>query len=254
MNTQNSDKVDYGNWVSKKFIYVPGLIAIVFLGLAFLSLWWLLPAVLLLMVSAYFVYARYLFSPQGSDIQKQIRDLVLANLDWDGNGQALDIGCGNGALVVGLACKYPQAQLNGIDFWGKNWEYSQAVCERNARIEGVPERCTFRKASASQLPFPDETFDTVISNLTFHEVSDTADKLKLIQEALRVAKKGGKFVFQDLFLLKPAYGDIANVLKAVQSWGVKRVSFLETRNSAFIPKALKLPFMVGTLGMIVGEK
>jgi ubiquinone/menaquinone biosynthesis C-methylase UbiE len=217
MNTQNSNKADYGNWVSKKFIYVPGMIGIVFLGLAFLSIWWLLPAVLFLMVSAYFIYTRYLFSPQGGDIQKQIRDLVLANLDWDGNGQALDIGCGNGALSIELARKYPQAQVVGIDYWGKNWEYSQGVCENNATVEGVGGRATFQKASASALPFGDETFDVAVSNLVFHEVGDTADKRELVREALRVVKKGGRFAFQDLFLLKQVYGEPQELLKTFRS-------------------------------------
>jgi len=254
MNTQNSNKAEYGNWVSKKFIYVPGMIDLVFLGLAFLSLWWLFPAALFLMVSAYFVYARYRFSPQGGDIQKHIRDLVLANLGWDGNGQALDIGCGNGALSIELAREYPAAEVTGIDNWGTNWEYSQGVCERNAKVEGVGERVTFQKASASALPFEDETFEVAVSNLVFHEVSDTADKRELVREALRVVKKGGKFAFQDLFLLKQIYGEPQELLKTIRSWGIEKVEFVETRRAGFIPAALKLPFMVGTLGLIVGKK
>jgi ubiquinone/menaquinone biosynthesis C-methylase UbiE len=254
MKTQNSNKVEYGNWVSKKFIYGPGLIGLVFLGLAFLSLWWLFPAALFLMVATYFVYARYLFSPQGGDIQKQIRDLVLANLDWDGNGQALDIGCGNGALSIQLARRYPAAGVTGIDYWGSNWEYSQAVCERNAKVEGVGGRAIFQKASASALPFGDQTFDVVVSNLVFHEVNDIADKREVVREALRVVKKGGKFAFQDLFLLKQIYGEPQELLKTIQGWGIEKVEFVETRQAGFIPAALKLPFMVGTLGLVVGKK
>ena len=254
MAEQTIEKPDYGNWVSKKLIYLPGLIGLVFLGLALLSPWWLLPAIPFVAISAYFAYARYLFSPQGGDVQKQIRDLVLANLAWDGKGQALDVGCGNGALVIALAQKHPAAHITGIDFWGGNWEYSKNVCERNAQLEGAAERCTFQKASAAELPFADETFDAAVSNLTFHEVNGTADKRGLVREALRVVRKGGIFAFQDLFLIKPAYGDIEDLVKTIQGWGIEKVAFIETRNSAFIPKALKLPFMVGTLGLIVGKK
>jgi ubiquinone/menaquinone biosynthesis C-methylase UbiE len=254
MSPKTVEKPDYGNWVSKKFIYAPGTIGIVCLGLTFLSAWWAIPAVLVLVIAAYFSYARTLFSPRGGDIQSQIRALVLAHLDWDGNEQALDIGCGNAALAIALARKYPGAAVTGIDYWGGNWEYSQVVCERNAQLEEVGERTTFRKASASKLPFDDETFDAAVSNLTFHEVSDSADKRAVIREALRVVKKGGKFAFQDLFLMKPIYGEPQELLETIRSWGIEKVEFIETRRAEFIPAALKLPFMVGTLGLIVRQK
>lgn len=245
---------DYGNWVATKFIYVPGLIGLAFLGLAFLLPVLVIPAGLFLLIAAYFAYAHYLFAPQGKNVQEQIRALVFAHLDWDGEGQALDIGCGNAALTIGLAKKYPVASIVGIDYWGGSWEYSKEVCERNVQIEGVDQRVTFQKASASSLPFLDEYFDAVVSNLVFHEVADAHDKREVIREALRVVKKGGKFAFQDLFLIEIMYGKMDDLLETIHSWGISQVEFVETRNAPFIPAALKLPFMVGTLGMLVGVK
>jgi SAM-dependent methyltransferase len=248
------EKTDYGNWVSTKFIYVPGMIGLVFAGLAF----WLpalgLLAGLFLLLAAYFAYARYLFAPQGKNVQEQIRALLLAHFDWDGEGRVLDIGCGNAALVIQLAKKYPRASVVGIDYWGGNWEYSKEICEKNAQIEGVDQQVVFQKASASRLPFPDGYFDAAVSNLTFHEVADAVDKRDVIREALRVVKKGGKFAFQDLFLIDQAFGKTDDLLQTIRSWGISRVEFVETRNAPFIAPALKLPFMVGTIGMLVGEK
>jgi len=254
MDKQTTRKPDYGNWVSKKFIAGPIILSLIFMGLVFLSLWWIVPAVLFLASAAYFGYARYRFSPEGGDVQGKIRALVLAHLDWDGNGQALDIGCGNAALAIALARKYPKAAVTGIDFWGSSWEYSQNVCEKNAKLEEVGERTTFRKASASKIPFSDETFDIAVSNLTFHEVSDSRDKRDVLKEAFRVVKKGGKFAFQDLFFLKPVYGEPQELLETIRGWGIGKVEFIETRQEGFIPAALKLPFMVGTLGLMVGKK
>jgi SAM-dependent methyltransferase len=247
-------KPEYGNWVSKKFIYLPGVIGLVFLGSALLGRLLVIPAGLFFLVSMYFAYARYLFSPRGGNVQDQIRALVLARLDWNGEGQALDIGCGNAALAINLAHKHTGARIMGIDDWGRQWEYSKSICERNAKIEGVNERVTFQKASASALPFCDEYFDAVVSNLVFHEVGDVGDKRAVIREALRVVKKGGKFAFQDLFLLNRVYGDIDDLVGTIRGWGIRKVEFVETRDSAFIPVALKLPFMVGTIGLITGEK
>jgi hypothetical protein len=45
------------------------------------------------------------------------------------------------------------------------------MIKNNARIAGVAERMEFHQASASALPFADETFDLAVSNLVFHEVS-----------------------------------------------------------------------------------
>ena len=248
------EKPKYGNWISKKFIYVPGVICLACLGLAFLHPVFAILSGVFLLIAAYFAYARYLFAPGGKNVQEQIRSLVLAQLDWDGTGQALDIGCGSAALTIELAKKYTKASFTGIDNWGKGWEYSQRACERNAQLEGVGQRITFQKASASRLPFPDESFDIVVSNLVFHEVADTADKRALLREALRVVKKDGRFVFQDLFLIKQIYGKMDDLLETIRSWGISQVAFIETRNSPFIPTAIKLPFMVGTIGMLVGKK
>jgi len=254
MQSSASLKPDYGNWVSKKFMLAPGLLCLVFLGLAFLAPFWAVPAGLFGLVSGYFIYSYLRFSPRGGDVQARIVGLILDRLEWDGMGQALDIGCGNGALTLRLAQKYPAAQITGLDFWGKNWDYSKQVCEQNARIAGVAERTVFQKASASALPFADGSFDLAVSNLTFHEVSDAADKRQVLREALRVVKPGGKFAFQDLFLVEAIYGKPDELVSLVKSWGIREVEFVRTCDEPFIPALLKLPFMVGRIGILYGEK
>ena len=254
MQSSASFKPDYGNWVSKKFMIVPGLLCLVFLGLAFMAPFWAILAGLFGLVCGYFVYSCLRFSPAGGDVQAKIVGLILERLDWDGMGWALDIGCGNGALTLRLAQKFPAARVTGLDFWVKNWDYSRQVCEQNARIAGVAERTVFQKASASALPFTDGSFDLVVSNLTFHEVSDTSDKRDVLREALRVVRPGGKFAFQDLFLVEAIYGKPDELVSLVKSWGIRKVEFVKTCDEAFIPALLKLPFMVGRIGILYGEK
>lgn len=248
------EEPEYGNWVSKRLIILSSILGLGFLGLVLLSKIFAIPAGLFFLVSSYFTYARYKFSPKGGNVQGRILDLLLTHLDWNGEGLILDVGCGNGALAIKLAHKYAIARVIGIDYWGGNWEYSKEACESNAKIEGVADRTTFQKASASALPFEDEHFDAVVSNLVFHEVKDVADKREAIREALRVLKKGGKFAFQDLFLVKRTYGDPDDLVSTVLGWKIRSVEFIHTRDATFIPLALKLPFMVGTIGVIKGEK
>lgn len=250
----HQQRPEYGNWVSKRLAYIPGLIAAGFIALSLWSPYLILPALILLAVATYFAYARHLFAAQGGNVQGFIWSTVLERLDWNGQGQALDIGCGSAALTILLARKYPDAKVVGVDQWGKKWEYSKTLCERNAAIEGVSDRTMFQKASASSLPFPDEFFDAVVSNLVFHEVVDVKDKQQLVRKALRVVRKGGKFAFQDLFLMKSVYGEVDALKETIRGWGVSKVEFVETRKTSSIPRALRLPFMVGTLGLFVGEK
>jgi ubiquinone/menaquinone biosynthesis C-methylase UbiE len=187
-------------------------------------------------------------------VQSRIEDLVLDELRWDGKGEALDIGCGNGPLAIAIAKAHPAAHVTGIDTWGAGWEYSRTVCERNAAIEGVSSRTSFQKASAAALPFDDAAFDVVVSNLVFHEVRAVKDKKLLLEEALRVLRPGGVFVFQDLFQWKRVYGDVEVLRAALEAWGVRSVSFRATNDSSFIPTPLKLPFMVGTIWILSGVK
>jgi len=254
MQAATNTKPDYGNWVSKKFIYIPGVLSLLLIIASFWAPVLYLPAALFLLITLYFNYAYTNFSPQGGNIQAQIVDLLLARLDWDGAGTALDIGCGNGPLAIRLACRFPHARVTGIDYWGKNWDYSKSVCEHNALVEGVGERLEFQKASASELPFPDESFDLAVSNLVFHEVNQVKDKRQLVREALRVVRKGGRFAFQDLFLLEAYYGKPEVLVALVKSWGVSQVEFVKTCDAPFIPRLLKLPFMVGKIGVLYGVK
>jgi SAM-dependent methyltransferase len=246
-------KPDYGNWVSKDLVLIPLVLGLILAAIAALLPIIVVVAGVLFAVSGYFAYARFVFG-KGGDAQTKIRNLVLSNLEWEGGGKALDVGCGNGALANTLAKKFPMIQVVGVDSWGRDWEYSKGACERNAGIEGVGSRVTFQKASAISLPFPDGSFDIVVSNLTFHEVKDAPDKRELLKEALRVLREGGKFVLQDLFLFKAVYGDIDDLTRWVQELGLKSVEFVPTRDSPFIPRLLKLPFMVGSLGIIKGVK
>lgn len=52
-------KPEYGNWVSERIIYLLGFVSFVLFGLALLFWILLVPAVLFLLASAYFLYVTY---------------------------------------------------------------------------------------------------------------------------------------------------------------------------------------------------
>ena len=121
----------YGNWVSDRLIgkifglfLVSGVILIVLL--VFVQNWiplkimFSLISAFFLLSTIYFVGARRLFSKGGGDIQNRVLDLLVSQIDWNGKGKALDIGCGSGALTIKLAKKYDEASITGIDYWGRD--------------------------------------------------------------------------------------------------------------------------------------
>jgi SAM-dependent methyltransferase len=252
MSELRAEEPDYGNWIPMRLIYISGGLVVLFLALSFVFPLSLVGLALFILVFGYYAYARFEFSARRGNLQIRIQQLVLDRLDWEGQGKAIDIGCGNGPLTIKLAKKFPEAQVTGIDYWGKRWEYSKSACEKNAEVEGVSNRVSFQKASASALPFEDGYFDAAVSNLVFHEVSDTKDKREVIKEALRVVKKGGKFAFQDLFLRKRIYGEVGELLNEVRSWGVEYVEFVDTSQSDLIPILLRPKFMSGAIALAIG--
>lgn len=254
MKSKEKKSIGFGSWIAGKMIIAPAALGILCLGLGLLHWLFLIPGALFLIIGGYFCLARWIFSPRGKNLQDQIQELVVKHIQWSGRGRVLDIGCGNGPLTIKLARRYPEAEITGLDYWGRNWDYSIEVCRENARLSGAGERITFQQGSAASLPFEDGSFDLVVSNLVFHEVRDAPDKRVCIREAMRVLKPGGVFVLQDLFLLHPYYGAPEELIAALRSWGVREVEFIRTCEEAFIPGIVKLPFMLGTLAILRGIK
>ena len=124
MNGQLGENPDYGNWTPKLMIYFPLTIALLFLASSLIWSFLLIPAVFFMIVAALLFYIRFKLSPKAGNVQEDIWNLVIEHLDWNGEGRALDIGCGNGALAIKLARKHCKAQVLGIDYWGKRWDYS----------------------------------------------------------------------------------------------------------------------------------
>lgn len=116
----------------------------------------------------------------------------------------------------------------------------------------MADQLIFQKASASNLPFNDGEFDAIVSNFVYHEVRDTKDKRKLINESLRVLKKGGKFSLQDTFNNTKRYGILEDLISQIEEWGIQQVNFLETVDELSIPKLLKPELK--TMGLLYGIK
>jgi ubiquinone/menaquinone biosynthesis C-methylase UbiE len=106
-------------------------------------------------------------------------------------GRVLDIGTGSGRLAIELAkSKGSNFEITGLDI---SPNMLQKAAE-NARQAGVADKIKFVQANADNLPFPDGSFDLVISYASLHHWFRPAAVFK---EAQRVAKKGGAVIIRD---------------------------------------------------------
>lgn len=102
-----------------------------------------------------------------------------------GQIDVLDIGCGNGALLNALSERIGHGM--GVD-------ESEAIIEKARTRNAGKENVKFQKISGPVLPFADNSFDAVISLMSFRYL----DWDPLLLEIKRVTKPGGKFLIVDM--------------------------------------------------------
>jgi ubiquinone/menaquinone biosynthesis C-methylase UbiE len=104
--------------------------------------------------------------------------------------RVLDVGCGTGTLAMLIQKRQPDAEVHGVDGDPKILEIARAkVAQAGASV-------AFERAMAWELPYPDGTFDRVVSSLVFHHLI-TNDKRRAAREILRVLRPGGTLLLAD---------------------------------------------------------
>jgi SAM-dependent methyltransferase len=92
--------------------------------------------------------------------------------------RVLDVGCGPGALTSELVSRVTESNVTAVD------PSLSFVESARARLPGV----RVERASAEALPFPDDSFDTVMAQLVVHFMTDPVAG---IREMGRVTRRGG---------------------------------------------------------------
>jgi arsenite methyltransferase len=113
---------------------------------------------------------------------------VLKALELTYGERVLDIGSGPGLLAYDVAASVgPEGRVCGIDISEDMLARSRKRCAEQPWTE-------FQIADATNLPYPDDTFDAAVSTQVYEYVADIP---RALAELYRVMRKGGRVVVLD---------------------------------------------------------
>jgi len=116
--------------------------------------------------------------------------------------KVLDVGMGTGWLTKGLTEVFPNAEVIGLDF-------AAGMIEEAQKKEG---RFKIVQANAEALPFKEEAFDVIVSNLAYQWVPHLSEAFKqcysvLKEEGVFCCTLFGRNTFEELFMALEAATD-----------------------------------------------
>ncbi len=132
-------------------------------------------------------------------------EFVIEDLDIPPGAKILEVGAGTGTSFPA----YPtHCEVTGIDLAPD----MLARAQRKIRDNGWT-HLTVREMNALDLEFPDDSFDYVMA---FHVVTVVPDPIRMIAEAKRVCKPGGKIVIVNHFTSDfPLLGSLTEALDPI---------------------------------------
>lgn len=142
--------------------------------------------------------ALYLYATRRGKFR--VWEALLDDLALRGDEQVLDVGCGRGAVLLAVAARLPDGRATGVDLWRTRDQSGndERAARANADAVGVGARVELCTADMTGLPFPDGSFDVVLSSMAVHNLPTADARRGAVAEAVRVLRPGGRVVVVDI--------------------------------------------------------
>jgi ubiquinone/menaquinone biosynthesis C-methylase UbiE len=125
-----------------------------------------------------------------------VEDIAAAELAP--SSRILDAGTGPGRLPQAIATALPDLTVDGVDLAPDMIEYAR----REAIAAGLADRITFTVGDVARLPYPDMTFDLIVSSISQHHWVDVEGALRDLHRVLRPG--GWLWIYDARFVLRRA--------------------------------------------------
>jgi cyclopropane fatty-acyl-phospholipid synthase-like methyltransferase len=128
-------------------------------------------------------------------------EIIVADAGLDGSSYVLDVGCGCGNFLMGIARRFGCRGV-GLDLSEERIKFAREKLAAEPSLDGV----RFDHGSATGMPYPDNEFSQVVSQDALFLVPD---KPRTHAEVYRVLRPGGVFAFSDFLQPKPQISERA---------------------------------------------
>lgn len=166
---------------------------------------------------------------------ERLRRFEIALLASASPRRILEVGCGTGELLRFAGARFPQAALAGLD------PDASALGRARRKLEEAGRSAELVEGRAESLPFPDASFDLVLSSLMLHHL-DTATKVRALAEWRRVLDPRGLLLLVD-------FGVPRSLLTKILLWPL-RFPILEEQADNFRGR---VPAMLRSAGFVFEE-
>ena len=122
--------------------------------------------------------------------EQSLKRRLIERANIQAGERVLDLGCGTGTLAIMIKQAVPKAEITGLDADEGILSIAKSKAEK-ARVN-----ITWDRGLAYELPYPDNSFDVVVSSLVTHHLTG-ANKVRSFKEVRRVLTPTGSLHIAD---------------------------------------------------------